>query len=93
MRDDGLEKPTADERLHETPEASLGGVRYAIRLPANDVLEPQIEDLLTRPRGRPSRAARPLPHPRAVSDARMVASEFPRSLVFLPERVAAGQCP
>jgi len=30
--------------------------RYAIRLPANDVLERQIEDLLTRPRGRPSRA-------------------------------------
>jgi hypothetical protein len=32
------------------------GVRYAIRLPANDVLEGQIEDLLTRPRGRPSHA-------------------------------------
>jgi hypothetical protein len=32
------------------------GVRYAIRLPANDVLERQIEDLLTRPRGRPSHA-------------------------------------
>jgi hypothetical protein len=32
------------------------GVRYAIRLPANDVLERQIEDLLTRPRGRPSYA-------------------------------------
>jgi len=31
-------------------------VRYAIRLPANDVLERQIEDLLTRPRGRPSYA-------------------------------------
>jgi len=31
-------------------------VRYAIRLPANDVLERQIEDLLTRPRGRPSHA-------------------------------------
>ncbi len=31
-------------------------VRYAIRLPANDVLEPPIEDLLTRPRGRPSYA-------------------------------------
>jgi len=30
------------------------GVRYAIRLPANDVLERAIEDLLTRPRGRPS---------------------------------------
>src|SRR5262245_7315936 len=30
------------------------GVRYAIRLPANDVLERQIGDLLTRPRGRPS---------------------------------------
>src|SRR2546427_9153109 len=32
------------------------GVRYAIRLPANDVLERRIEDLLTRPRGRPSQA-------------------------------------
>ena len=32
------------------------GVRYAIRLPANDVLERQIEDLLTRPRSRPSHA-------------------------------------
>ncbi len=32
------------------------GVRYAIRLPANDVLERQIQDLLTRPRGRPSHA-------------------------------------
>jgi hypothetical protein len=31
-------------------------VRYAIRLPANDVLMRQIEDLLTRPRGRPSHA-------------------------------------
>src|SRR5262245_37813299 len=29
-------------------------VRYAIRLPANDVLEGRIEDLLIRPRGRPS---------------------------------------
>ena len=32
------------------------GVRYAIRLPANDILERQIEDLLTRLRGRPSYA-------------------------------------
>jgi hypothetical protein len=32
------------------------GVRYAIRLPANDVLERVIGDLLTRPRGRPSHA-------------------------------------
>jgi Transposase DDE domain group 1 len=31
-------------------------VRYAIRLPANDVLARQIEDLLTRPHGRPSHA-------------------------------------
>lgn len=29
-------------------------VAYAIRLPANQVLERRIEDLLTRPRGRPS---------------------------------------
>jgi Transposase DDE domain group 1 len=32
------------------------GVTYAIRLPANQVLERTIEDLLTRPRGRPSHA-------------------------------------
>ena len=32
------------------------GVRYAIRLPANQVLERAIEDLLVRPRGRPSYA-------------------------------------
>jgi hypothetical protein len=32
------------------------GVRDTIRLPANDILERQIEDLLTRPRGRPSYA-------------------------------------
>src|SRR5260370_4483433 len=32
------------------------GVRYAIRLPANDVLERRIEYLLTRSRGRPSHA-------------------------------------
>jgi Transposase DDE domain group 1 len=31
-------------------------VTYAIRLPANEVLERAIEDLLTRPRGRPSHA-------------------------------------
>ena len=31
-------------------------VAYAIRLPANQVLERRIEDLLTRPRGRPSYA-------------------------------------
>ena len=31
-------------------------MRHAIRLPANDVLERAIEDLLTRPRGRPSHA-------------------------------------
>ena len=32
------------------------GVAYAIRLPANDVLERRIEDLLVRPPGRPSYA-------------------------------------
>ncbi len=32
------------------------GIRYAIRLPANDVLGRQIADRLTRPRGRPSHA-------------------------------------
>ena len=39
--------------IYETLERR--GVRYAMRLPANDVLERAIEDLLTRPRGRPSR--------------------------------------
>src|SRR5262245_52992866 len=33
-------------------------VRYAVRLRANDMLERQIEDPLTRPRGRPSYAPR-----------------------------------
>jgi Transposase DDE domain group 1 len=53
--------------LSSTPDAAFArpeiyealgrrGVRYAIRLPTNDVLERQIEDLLTRPRGRPSHA-------------------------------------
>ena len=37
-------------------QSRLRGVRYAIRLPANEVLERRIEDLLTRPRGRPSHA-------------------------------------
>jgi hypothetical protein len=32
------------------------GVSYAIRLPANDVLERAFGDLLTRPRSRPSHA-------------------------------------
>jgi Transposase DDE domain group 1 len=35
---------------------ALRGVTYAIRLPANQVLERAIKDLLTRPRGRPSHA-------------------------------------
>src|SRR5256712_4741351 len=38
--------------LYETLERR--GVSYAIRLPANDVLERRMEDLLVRPRGRPS---------------------------------------
>jgi len=42
--------PTLSEALERR------GVSYAIRLPANDVLERAIEDLLTRPRGRPSHA-------------------------------------
>jgi len=44
----------ARPEIYETLERRR--VRYAIRLPANDVLERRIEDLLTRPRGRPSRA-------------------------------------
>ncbi len=34
------------------------GIAYAIRLPANEVLQRIIEDLLVRPRGRPSHAPR-----------------------------------
>ena len=40
------------------PEAKLrrnGGVQYAIRIPANKSLELEIEDILFRPPGRPSR--------------------------------------
>ncbi len=39
------------------------GLAYAVRLPANQVLERAIEDLLVRPRGRPSHA--PLVHYRS----------------------------
>ncbi len=42
--------------LESPVEMELRGVAYAIRLPANQVLERTIEDLLTRPRGRPSHA-------------------------------------
>ena len=55
------------------------GVRYAIRLPANNVLERRIEDLLTRPRGRPSYA--PLVRYRSV--------EYPAASWDQPRRVIA----
>ena len=42
------------------------GVRYAIRLPANGVLERAVEDLLVRPRGRPNYA--PLVRYRSFQD-------------------------
>jgi len=32
---------------------SLAGVKYAIRIPANDILQQDIEELLARPVGRP----------------------------------------
>jgi hypothetical protein len=48
--DAALALPTLYEALERR------GVAYAIRLPANDVLERAIEDLLTRPRRRPSHA-------------------------------------
>jgi hypothetical protein len=48
--DAALALPPVDEALERRE------VRYAIRLPAHDVLMRQIEDLLTRPRGRPSHA-------------------------------------
>jgi hypothetical protein len=42
--------PTLYEALEQR------GVRYAIRLPANDILERAIDDLLVRPGGQPSYA-------------------------------------
>ncbi len=46
--DAALAKPEIDEALEER------GVKYAIRIPANDSLERDIAELLTRPVGRPS---------------------------------------
>ena len=46
--DAAFAKPEADEVLEER------GVKYAIRIPANDSLERDIAELLTRPVGRPS---------------------------------------
>jgi hypothetical protein len=46
--DAAFAKPEIDEAMQER------GVKYAIRLPANDSLLRDIEDLLTRPIGRPS---------------------------------------
>lgn len=50
----GLFAAFAISALYEALEQR--GVAYAIRLPANEVLERAIENLLTRPRGRPSHA-------------------------------------
>ena len=46
--DAAFAKPEIYEALEER------GVKYAIRLPANDSLQRDIEGLLTRPVGRPS---------------------------------------
>jgi hypothetical protein len=46
--DAAFAKPEIDEALEER------GVKYAIRIPANDSLERDIAELLTRPVGRPS---------------------------------------
>ena len=46
--DAAFAKPEVYEALEER------GVKYAIRLPANEILERDIEELLTRPVGRPS---------------------------------------
>jgi Transposase DDE domain group 1 len=48
--DAAFAQPTLYEALERR------GGRYAIRRLVNDVLERQIEDLVTRPRGRPSHA-------------------------------------
>jgi hypothetical protein len=50
-----LDIDSSESPVHGTQEQSAYN-GHAIRLPANDVLERQIEDLLTRPRGRPSHA-------------------------------------
>ena len=47
--DEAFAKPEVYEALEEH------GVHYAIRIPANKSLELEIEDILFRPRGRPSR--------------------------------------
>lgn len=51
--------------------AAERGVKYAIRLPANENLERDIEELLTRPTGRPSTALQgfSLPSPQLVEGA------------------------
>jgi len=46
--DAAFAKPESYEALEER------GVKYAIRIPANDSLERDISELLTRPVGRPS---------------------------------------
>ena len=47
--DAAFAKPEVYEALEE------GGVKYAMRIPANDSLQRDIEELLTRPVGRPSK--------------------------------------
>ena len=47
--DAAFAKPEVYEALEER------GVKYAIRIPANDILQQDIEELLTRPVGRPSK--------------------------------------
>ncbi len=71
----------APPALYETLERR--GVRYAIRLPANDVLERAIEDLLVRPRGRPSHA--PLVRYRSFS-YQAASWERPRRVIAKVER-------
>ena len=46
----------AKPEIYEALEAR--GVKYAIRIPANDSLERDIAELLTRPVGRPSQIGR-----------------------------------
>src|SRR5207244_1211049 len=67
--------------LYETLERR--GVRYAIRLPANDVLERRIEGLLTRPRGR-------LPHGLRLGQSPATARPARHHPELVPDEPAAA---
>ena len=55
-RDSGIKHSTLPSSSHDDPSERVNAarIRYAIRLPANDHLQRNIRELLTRPVGRPS---------------------------------------